>query len=90
MASREFDVIIFGATGYTGRYVIEELTNSTKSTDIKWAIAGRNVQKLKESLDIVQKYIGNGKCDNFLVETGTIIFVVALFFSMNICNQNIV
>ncbi|KAG8199456.1 hypothetical protein JTE90_000323 [Oedothorax gibbosus] len=59
MASRDFDIIIFGATGYTGRYVIEELTNTTKSQNIKWAIAGRNIQKLKESLDIVQKYIGN-------------------------------
>ncbi|GBN87512.1 Saccharopine dehydrogenase-like oxidoreductase, partial [Araneus ventricosus] len=57
MASREFDIIIFGATGYTGRYVIEELTHSTKSTNIKWAVAGRNVEKLKESLNIVQEYL---------------------------------
>ncbi|GFU54997.1 saccharopine dehydrogenase-like oxidoreductase [Nephila pilipes] len=59
MASREFDIIIFGATGYTGRYVIEELTHSAESTNLKWAIAGRNVEKLKESLVIVQEYLGD-------------------------------
>ncbi|XP_042900275.1 saccharopine dehydrogenase-like oxidoreductase [Parasteatoda tepidariorum] len=56
--NREFDIIIFGATGYTGRYVIEELAHSSKSIDIKWAIAGRNKEKLKESLNIVQEYLG--------------------------------
>ncbi|KAG8199454.1 hypothetical protein JTE90_000321 [Oedothorax gibbosus] len=59
MASRDFDIIIFGGTGYTGQYVIEELANSSKQTGIKWAIAGRNIQKLKEALNTVQKYIGN-------------------------------
>ncbi|CAL1280526.1 unnamed protein product [Larinioides sclopetarius] len=69
MTSREFDVIIFGATGYTGRYVIEELAHSTKSTKIKWAVAGRNVEKLKESLNIVQGYLG----DEFDISKTTII-----------------
>ncbi|XP_055947988.1 saccharopine dehydrogenase-like oxidoreductase [Argiope bruennichi] len=59
MTSREFDIIIFGATGYTGRYVIEELAYSTKSSNVKWAVAGRNVEKLKESLNIVQGYLGD-------------------------------
>ncbi|KFM65940.1 Saccharopine dehydrogenase-like oxidoreductase, partial [Stegodyphus mimosarum] len=58
---KEFDIVIFGATGYTGRYVIEELANSLRSkNDVKWAVAGRNVEKLKESLDIVQKYLPDG------------------------------
>ncbi|GFW15550.1 saccharopine dehydrogenase-like oxidoreductase [Trichonephila clavipes] len=59
MASREFDIIIFGATGYTGRYVIEELAKTVQSTNLKWAVAGRNVEKLKESLTIVQEYLGD-------------------------------
>ncbi|GIY09351.1 saccharopine dehydrogenase-like oxidoreductase [Caerostris extrusa] len=53
--SREFDIIIFGATGYTGQYVVEELADSVKSTNLKWAVAGRNVEKLKESLEAVQR-----------------------------------
>lgn len=59
--SREFHFIIFGATGYTGRYVIEELANSTKNKNIKWAVAGRDVQKLQMSLELVQEYLP-GKC----------------------------
>jgi len=55
--SREFDIIIFGATGYTGRYVIEELANTSKSNNFKWAVAGRDSQKLRDSLDLVQKYL---------------------------------
>ncbi|GIX91330.1 saccharopine dehydrogenase-like oxidoreductase [Caerostris darwini] len=57
--AREFDVIIFGATGYTGQYVIEELAVSLKSTNLKWAVAGRNIEKVKESLKIVQDYLGD-------------------------------
>lgn len=55
--SREFDIIIFGATGYTGMYVIEELANSAKNSSIKWAVAGRNLEKLKSSLRHVQEYL---------------------------------
>ncbi|GIX91328.1 saccharopine dehydrogenase-like oxidoreductase [Caerostris darwini] len=57
--SREFDIIIFGATGYTGQYVVEELADSVKSTNLKWAVAGRNVEKLRESLETVQRYLGD-------------------------------
>lgn len=64
--SREFDIIIFGATGYTGMYVIEELANSAKNSSIKWAVAGRNIEKLKSSLRHVQEYL-SGKYYCFYV-----------------------
>lgn len=60
--SREFDIIIFGATGYTGMYVIEELANSAKNSSIKWAVAGRNIEKLKSSLRHVQEYLSGKYC----------------------------
>lgn len=45
---RKYDLIIFGATGYTGRYVIR---NAVKIFEgMKWAIAGRNYSKLQEIL----------------------------------------
>lgn len=66
-SSREFDIIIFGATGYTGMYVIEELANTTKNSSIKWAVAGRNIEKLKSSLKHVQGYLtGKYYCFNVL------------------------
>ena len=49
MSDREFDVVIFGASGYTGKLVAEYMQREY-GTDksIKYAIAGRNTQKLLE------------------------------------------
>lgn len=53
---RKYDIVVFGATGVTGQYVVEELANYVKN--IKWSIAGRNLDKLKLVLVDVGKYIG--------------------------------
>jgi short subunit dehydrogenase-like uncharacterized protein len=45
---REFDIIIFGATGFTGRLVAEHLLRVySADKDFKWAIAGRDKLKLE-------------------------------------------
>ena len=44
--AREYELILYGATGYTGKYCAEHL-QSTAPTDLKWAIAGRNASKLQ-------------------------------------------
>jgi len=46
MSDREFDIIIYGASGFTGRLVAEYLQKEYGGTDLKWAMAGRNVEKL--------------------------------------------
>jgi short subunit dehydrogenase-like uncharacterized protein len=47
--NREFDVIVFGATGYTGRLVAEYLLKTYGATGpVKWAMAGRSAEKLTE------------------------------------------
>jgi len=43
--TREFDVIIYGATGYTGRLVAEYLSQNYTG-DLRWAMAGRSAEKL--------------------------------------------
>lgn len=43
MADREFDLVMFGATGFTGRLVAEYLARQKPK---RWAIAGRNREKL--------------------------------------------
>ena len=43
--TREFDIIVYGATGYTGRLVAEYLKDKT---GLKWAMAGRSLAKLEE------------------------------------------
>ena len=47
MSNREFDIIIYGASGYTGRLVAEYLQAEYAGTDLKWAMAGRNAEKLQ-------------------------------------------
>jgi short subunit dehydrogenase-like uncharacterized protein len=48
--AREFDIIVYGATGYTGRLVAEYLKSKT---GLKWAMAGRSADKLAEVRDLV-------------------------------------
>jgi short subunit dehydrogenase-like uncharacterized protein len=51
---REFDVIVFGATGYTGRLVVEHLFGTYGAGgSIKWALAGRNEIKLAEVRELI-------------------------------------
>ncbi|GAA5136676.1 saccharopine dehydrogenase family protein [Alloalcanivorax gelatiniphagus] len=42
---REFDLIVYGASGFTGRLVAEYL-DQTYGGDLNWALAGRNAEKL--------------------------------------------
>jgi short subunit dehydrogenase-like uncharacterized protein len=44
-AAAEFDVVVFGASGFTGRLVAEYLAQNYP-TGLKWAMAGRNLDKL--------------------------------------------
>jgi short subunit dehydrogenase-like uncharacterized protein len=42
---RKYDVVLFGATGFTGRLIAEYIAR-TYGSSISWAIAGRNSEKL--------------------------------------------
>ncbi len=53
-SDREFDIIVFGATGYTGRLVAEYLAERYGDDDLTWAMAGRSADKL----DAVRDEIG--------------------------------
>jgi short subunit dehydrogenase-like uncharacterized protein len=43
---RDYQIIVWGATGFTGQIVTEYLDNNYGS-EIRWAIAGRNLEKLQ-------------------------------------------
>jgi len=48
MSKREFDLIVWGATGFTGQLVVEYLVQTYGvDGDLRWAIAGRNRGKLE-------------------------------------------
>ncbi|CAF1079350.1 unnamed protein product [Adineta steineri] len=62
--SNRLDVIIFGASGYTGQYVIEEMARKGKQFGFKWGIAGRTVDKLKQVLQQASKFTGIENLDS--------------------------
>ena len=44
---RELDIVVYGATGFTGRLVAEYLNNTYGvNQDVNWAMAGRSLDKL--------------------------------------------
>ncbi|MFW2349179.1 saccharopine dehydrogenase family protein [Qipengyuania sp.] len=55
MADREFDIIVYGATGYTGRLVAEHFVREygNAADGPKWAMAGRSMDKLEEVRDAI-------------------------------------
>lgn len=52
---REFDIIVYGATGYTGRLVAEYLADhyGKREDGPKWAMAGRSLAKLESVRDAI-------------------------------------
>jgi len=54
MASSKFDIVVYGATGFTGRLVAEYLASRYKGDgNLKWAMAGRSKDKLASVRDAI-------------------------------------
>src|SRR5947209_20213765 len=52
--SSKFDIVIYGASGFTGRLVAEYLASRyAKDSDLKWAMAGRSLEKLAHVRDAI-------------------------------------
>jgi len=47
---RQYEIILLGATGYTGKYCAEHIVKNLP-TDLRWAVAGRNESKLSTLVD---------------------------------------
>ena len=45
---RDFDLILFGVTGYTGRLVAEAILEFPEP-NLRWALAGRSMDKIRET-----------------------------------------
>lgn len=54
---REFDFVIFGATGFTGKHVVAYVSK-LEEEELKWAVAGRNQASLKKALEEVSSITG--------------------------------
>ena len=55
-SDRDFDVIVWGATGFTGRLVAEYLALTYGvGRQLRWAIAGRSADKLASIASMVSE-----------------------------------
>jgi short subunit dehydrogenase-like uncharacterized protein len=54
MSTRPYELVLLGATGYTGRLTAEYIQEHVAS-DLIWAIAGRNEKRLLEIADELKK-----------------------------------
>lgn len=45
--TKELDIVVYGATGFTGRLVAEHMAQQFGSRNIRWAMAGRDAKKLE-------------------------------------------
>ncbi len=51
VSSSKYDLVVFGATGFTGQYVVEEIARTIEEeSGLTWAVAGRNMKKLQDVL----------------------------------------
>src|SRR5204862_8228014 len=54
MPSSKFDIVVYGATGFTGQLVAEYLAANYKGdASLKWAMAGRSKEKLASVRDAI-------------------------------------
>lgn len=50
---RLYDIVVLGATGYTGKYTAEAVATHLP-TDLRWAVAGRNGSKLSAVVEHIK------------------------------------
>ncbi len=65
--TKQLDLIIWGATGFTGQLVSEYINKKYSNTALKWGIAGRNKEKVSviaERLNIAKDRIFIADCDD--------------------------
>lgn len=55
MGKRKFDVLVLGATGFTGKWVAKHLYDHYADSKLKWGLAGRSEEKLIQ----VREFIGD-------------------------------
>jgi len=52
--AKRLDIVIFGATGYTGKVAVEKIVSlAKKRSNLTWGVAGRSQEKLAEMLEEV-------------------------------------
>lgn len=62
---RPFQLVVFGASGFTGQFVTEEVAREQvapeRSSRLPWAVAGRSREKLQRVLERAALKLGKGR-----------------------------
>ena len=66
MENRKYDIVVWGATGFTGKLVAEYLDKIAAESKISWAVAGRNKEKL---LELIERIPGLNEGDYLLANS---------------------
>ena len=57
-STKKFDFVVYGATGFTGKLVVEYLVSKYgDDQNISWAMAGRSIEKLQSVKDDILSLI---------------------------------
>ncbi|BFZ07594.1 hypothetical protein BsWGS_10633 [Bradybaena similaris] len=59
MEGQRFGLIVYGASGFTGQYTVDEVARVAEEEKLTWAVAGRSVQKIQTVLE--QASVRTGK-----------------------------
>lgn len=57
MADKAYDIVLYGASGFTGAYVLETIAKHD-FYQLKFAVAGRDKKKLEKTLHEVSQTVG--------------------------------
>lgn len=57
---RPFHLVVFGASGFTGQFVTEEVAREQLDCRLPWAVAGRSREKLQRVLERAAQRLGKG------------------------------
>lgn len=68
MSIKQYDLVVFGATGFTGKLVCRYLKEK-KCNNIRWAIAGRNAKKLETLKEQLQLNVDSLVADSFDIKS---------------------
>lgn len=57
--TRTTDIVVFGSTSFTGKWVIHEILKALDNGDnFSWSIAGRSIKKMDDLLKEISKETG--------------------------------
>ncbi len=63
MRETNYDVVLYGASGFVGQQTVQYFAKHTKPNEVRWAIAGRDRHKLelvKSQVGVIVKLLRMG------------------------------